>query len=511
MGELSGDKIAKALESGLLAFDDKMFCGKPFWELAKISFAMDTLAKTKQKLFIIKKPAKNITQEDLNGYVRKALSKITKRDYHKFLKLDAIKKQEEVLGYETFSDSRDGFANYLYLLLVESGFYHMQIRIVAREFADKQQRFYFFGQGTLITRKMYNDFCLGYANILYPEGEQFAKMVQGDMLNKLMQTGRSSGKVSDDTIIVTHKNVRFFFDNSSKYGNVALTPSMKGIQILIHEDIANKMDWGKEQESKKIDSNDTIALLNELDKFETEIDVNNYMAIAELSDRKRATKKIKTALERLFDTRFVAVQKGYRYEGKKKVEFQDVYEGRILQSKYRQEHGGKFYAKPSNDFLRYCATTSPADYHKGILKIDERYFKYALAFYLKMWEHYMLVRGKEKGHILSVLKLIESVDDFPTYEEVAKRGRHFDRDMITPLEKNLDELKRLGVLVSWEYCNEKEKPLTSKQLDSMDYKTWSDLYIKYVLNLPSQDKYITAHKKKIDAAKKRKEQKTTST
>lgn len=119
-------------------------------------------------------------------------------------------------------------------------------------------------------------------------------------------------------------------------------------------------------------------------------------------------------------------------------------------------------------------------------------------------------KKKRKCSILSVLKLLEACDAIPRYEKViGSKDRNTNRRIITPLEKGLDECKRLRILKSWEYCNAKGKPLFKEQLDGINkagnltqlqppkkdrfYLKWDNykkLNIKYEVNEPIETEAI---------------------
>lgn len=310
---------------------------------------------------------------------------------------------------------------------------------------------------------------------------------QGLLPNQLRQVGKRTGSdiTEGDTLIFNGENVKLAFFESDKYKGVAMTVPMQKVLSMYHEELCKKLplDW---EELGKV-------TLEELDQYSSvTITLDKYMELTGTKDKKTARAAIKDACDRLYFLSYVAMVKG------------KTYKGRLFSAMVETSYGGKFEMRYTPDYLRYCATTRPAAFHRGMYRINGKLNPYSWGIGEKLWQHYMMNRGKASGARLSVQRLLEAVPDIPRYDEVVATDRMVNRRIIDPVERDLDELQRLGVLKSWEYSNGKGMALSAEQLESMGYNTWGKLYISFVLDLPPQDKYIEAYKKRLAAAAKKK-------
>ena len=310
---------------------------------------------------------------------------------------------------------------------------------------------------------------------------------QGLLPNQLRQIGKRTGSdlAKGDTLIFNGENVKLAFFESDKHNGVAMTVPMQKVLSMYHEELCKKLplDW---EELGRI-------TLEELEQYSSvTITLDKYMELTGTKDKKTARAAIKDACDRLFFLSYVVMVKG------------KTYKGRLFSSMVETSYGGKFEMSYTPEYLRYCATTRPAAFHRGMYRINGKQNPYSWSIGQKLWQHYMINRGKANAEHLSVKKLLEAVPDLPTYEEVMEGNRVVNQRIIEPVERDLDELKRLGVLKSWEYSNSRGAALTAEQLANMEYNTWGKLYISFVLDLPPQAKYIEAHKKRLAAAAKKK-------
>ena len=328
-----------------------------------------------------------------------------------------------------------------------------------------------------------------YAIEVYPA--PYGKTLQGVMLNQIRQIGKRAGlnsKTENDTIIYDTENVKLAFFKSSKYKGAAMTTPMQKVLSMYHEELCKILPNVLEELGQ--------VTFDELGHYsKARITLEKYMNLTKTKDKKTARQAIKEACDRLYEISFiVTVKKGKTAK---------TYKGRLFQSQVVTYRGGIYEMEFSNDFLRYCSTTTPAAFHHAMYQINGQYNPYAWGLGQKLRQHYELNRGKKNANIISILKLIEAVPDIPTYEEVSETTGAVNRRIIEPVERDLDVLQKLGVLKFWERCNSKGVALTKGQLDNMDYNEWVKQYVAFDLDLPPQEKYIEAHKKKIEAAKKK--------
>lgn len=445
--------------------------------------AFSLLAKTKQARFTINKQIAKITPADILEHARRAAKYITRKDYDKFRK--SIEGVKTSYNYE---NTELGFMLYLHTIMVEIGYAHLLVLAYDITHPNIDQMILLQDYSKLSGQLL--GICSQYAKILYPSGGEYGKTLQGVMLNKLAQTGKRTAVKKRDAFFYEDDTMKLVFPNTSKYGGVAMTTPMQKVLSMYHEELCKALP-------------DPSLLyktsFKDLNKYSTQqITVSHYMDLTHTKDEKTARKTIREACTRLTEVL-------YRVRTKENGELVER-EGHLFQSNVKYLRGGIFEMEFSNKFLEYCANTNPAAFHYGMYQLNGKTNPYSWSIGEKLRWYYEINRGREQATRLSVSKLLEAVTDIPTYEEVMSSTRDVTRRIISPVERDLDELQAKGVLKSWEYSNAKGRPLTREQVESMDYDTWSKLYIAFVLNLPPQDQYIEQHQKRIGkkrAAKKK--------
>ncbi len=317
------------------------------------------------------------------------------------------------------------------------------------------------------------------------EAFPYTTTTQGLLPNQLRQTGKRTSLQEGNTLIFNGENVKLAYFESDKYNGVAMTVPMQKVNAMFQEALCKRLPTDLKQLGK--------ITLEELDKYSSVIiTLDDYMRLTGVKDKKEARAVIKDACDRLYHVSFIV-----KTENK-------TYKGRLFSAQVETAYGGKFEMKFTPDYLRYCATIRPADFHKGLYLIRGKYNPYSWGLGHKLWSYFIINRGKARANRLSVKSLIEAVPDIPAYDEMMlSDDKHTSRRIIDPFERDLNELLNVGYLLSWEYCNGRGEPLTDEQLENMDYSIWIKLYISFTLNLPSQDKHIENHKKKLAAAKKK--------
>jgi hypothetical protein len=317
----------------------------------------------------------------------------------------------------------------------------------------------------------------------------YSTTTQGLLPNQLRQTGKRTGSNirEKDTLVFNGEKVKLAYFESDKYNGVAMTVPMQKVNAMFQEGLCKQLPTDLKQLGK--------ITLEELEHYaNVTITLDEYMRLTGVKDKKEARATIKEACDRLYHISFIVGAEG------------KTYRGRLFSAQVEPAYGGKFTMKFTPDYLRYCATIRPADFHKGLYQLRGKYNPYSWGLGHKLWSYFIMNRGKARASRISIKSLIGAVPDLPTYEEVISENRTISQRIIEPFERDMEELKRVGYLISWEYCNGRGAPLTDDQLARMDYNTWIKLYISFVLNLPSQEKYIEAHKKKTTRKKKKKDE-----
>lgn len=354
------------------------------------------------------------------------------------------------------------------------------------------------GESRSIKDKDLSQWVQEYVDEVYPPSP-YAMTVQGEAINALMITGRKGQGRNGNTITTKFKGARLYFLDSQEFGDVAMTPPMVLVEHLIHEKLVRVIDWkALEQGGRGIVIKNLRDFFNLNEKYNIEITSEEFMAKTKAkSEKKEVTKRIGMVLERLCKVGFETDRGNLK--------------GVLFQT-FEKKRGGVFKIYPSEPFLRYCLTTTPADINDKVYQIDYLKYKYALPAYFKLYSHFMINRGKKNCNRLQIANLLDILMDLPTYDYVMEHGRHVRQQIIDPVERDLAYLMDFGLLTKLEYSQAKGVPLNGEVTAGLDYNEWKQLYVTFELDLPPQDGYIKAHQDKVkriakDAAIKRQKSK----
>lgn len=221
------------------------------------------------------------------------------------------------------------------------------------------------------------------------------------------------------------------------------------------------------------------------------LSLTEYMEKRGLRDRKEARNQVKNDLE-------VLQRASIRAEQRKKgdtvfYEFINIADsGKIDNGIITFTFGTSFY----NMLKSYPIMHYPAP----LLKINGRTNPNSNPFGRKIAEHKNMNIGKANENIISVKTLLD-VSNLPTYEEVMQKGnRKVTERIITPFERDLDNLSDI---FTWHYCHSKNEPLTDAELQNLTYDIFKDLliYIEWK-EYPDTTKREEAKRQRIEQAKK---------
>lgn len=131
----------------------------------------------------------------------------------------------------------------------------------------------------------------------------------------------------------------------------------------------------------------------------------------------------------------------------------------------------------------YLSMLPITQYPIPLLSVDGRNSN-AYSMGLQMWEHYNNDNNLRAGtaNRLRVSTLLKYTS-LPQYEDVMKTDRHWDRRIKEPFESALESLVKAKVIADWKYTYTKGVDLEDEVAENItDYKTFSELYITFVLN-----------------------------
>ena len=142
---------------------------------------------------------------------------------------------------------------------------------------------------------------------------------------------------------------------------------------------------------------------------------------------------------------------------------------------FHDNDGRKYFKVSINmDFAKHNAYSPVMPYYSKLAQIDFQKFPSAIYLANRMLMHYNMNQGKQNEGILSN-KILLGASNLPSYDSLARKttrkktngkevdyiskGNNWMRDIVEPLEKNLDELQRVGMICRWEFCSSNGRPL----------------------------------------------------
>lgn len=217
------------------------------------------------------------------------------------------------------------------------------------------------------------------------------------------------------------------------------------------------------------------------------LSITDYMELRDLKDRKSARKQINEDLDTLYmasiNYRRINVKDNEPEENKK-----DYMEARVIQK--RGIVKGNIIVTFADDYKALLDSYTIMAYPEELYKINGHYNPYSFYLLRRILEHKNMNVGKKNENRISVDTLLKACPNMPTYIEVMNTDRAVNRRIIEPFERDLDA-EEVSEVIRWNYCHKNGKPLTDKELTSMDYNLFQSLLIEFEFkNYPSQVKRL---------------------
>ena len=336
--------------------------------------------------------------------------------------------------------------------------------------------------GDILTLEIGNQFSLkagDSASVTVKKIEKFDNIRQGTGTNALtkMSAKESNGfKIDEITGNATIKNGNFIL-SIPKYEQLA------GLKTSTHQ---------------LLDAI-TLAFTNSGAKSPTVIlPLEEYMSRRGLKDRKEAKTQAKADMD-------ILKRASFSWEEKRGKTTQSYAFVNLADSGEIKRNGSivfTFGATFYNALLGYNVMPYPAQ----LQTINNK--KNPNSYYLlrKIAEHKNMNVGKKNENIISVKTLLDVAPFIPSYEEVMKTDRHFDRRIIVPFERDMDALEDT---LTWHYCHSLNQPLTEKELDTMSYEMFEKLLVHTIWK-DYPDQTARLERKQEHLAQTKKKRQTTS-
>ncbi|GHT47437.1 hypothetical protein AGMMS49936_08150 [Endomicrobiia bacterium] len=138
----------------------------------------------------------------------------------------------------------------------------------------------------------------------------------------------------------------------------------------------------------------------------------------------------------------------------------------------------------SDNFLRYIPQQYIAQYPNNIGQYSDT--AYQITRYICELYRIQQIKKRENCVLISIEKLLEKTNTIPTICELNdSNDRHYNREIVEPLDRAIDEIESYGYFKSIYYCNLKSKPLTGEQLkcgEYMKYKNFKTLSVIFIFH-----------------------------
>ena len=195
------------------------------------------------------------------------------------------------------------------------------------------------------------------------------------------------------------------------------------------------------------------------------VSLDDYMNIRGLQNPKEAREQVKEDLETLYNI-------SISFEEKRRGGSKSFHDLRVLSDK-------------GIPVMPYC---------KEIFKLDTNKYRHAYALYGKIQEHKNMNIGKKNENIISVKTLLDAASGIPTYDEVMKKNRAINENIIEPFQENMNAL---APMITWEYCNIDGTSLYNTNSE-IDYQTFINLNVRVTwLEYPDQTKRLETKAQRI--------------
>jgi len=134
------------------------------------------------------------------------------------------------------------------------------------------------------------------------------------------------------------------------------------------------------------------------------------------------------------------------------------------------------------------------------LKLDERNPNvYPLGRKLALHASIDNNKLRHTDDILSVEALLPVCPGIPTYERIMKEDKKVKQRIILPFIRALDSIT---FLESWEFCTAERIPVPKKQVEKMNYKSFTELYVHFkIRDIPDQSTRLEKRAEKVKTQK----------
>ena len=141
---------------------------------------------------------------------------------------------------------------------------------------------------------------------------------------------------------------------------------------------------------------------------------------------------------------------------------------------------GVYTVQLTEKFVRYLITSYVSNFPLRLFKIDERSKNvYSLAKKLVYHQSINNNRKKRIHEVISVEALLNVCPKIPAIEEVRLKKGGWRSRIEESLDNSLTKLVNDKILISWEYCDSNNNPLSDKQLEMESFFEFKNFRIRF--------------------------------
>ena len=141
---------------------------------------------------------------------------------------------------------------------------------------------------------------------------------------------------------------------------------------------------------------------------------------------------------------------------------------------------GVYTVQLTEKFVRYLITSYVTNFPLKLFKIDERSKNvYSLAKKLVYHQSINNNRKKKIHEVISVEALLNVCPKIPAIEEVRLKKGGWNSRIEESLDNSLTKLVNDKILISWEYCDSNNTPLSDKQLEMKSFFEFQKFRIRF--------------------------------
>lgn len=321
-------------------------------------------------------------------------------------------------------------------------------------------------------------------NIQAPEKKDFVPLLNGIPTNGLISLSISNTPPVIDKItgnaIIRQDSLTIYIKDYEKYFNGLKTSTRKLLDLCTIV-LTNQNHY----RCKDVRNLKTLV----------QIPLNEYAKLCGKPLTEATEDKLRRTLNKDLETLY---QFSLEWTEKKRGKVRDFVKMRIVSS--ANIIRGFIVVNFSQEMAMYLVNSYIMQFPLEALKLDERNPNvYPLGRKLALHASIDNNKLRHTDDILSVESLLSVCPGIPTYERIMKEDKKVKQRIILPFIRALDSIT---FLESWEFCTAERIPVPKKQVEKMNYKSFTKLYVHFkIRDIPDQTPRLGKRAEKVKTQK----------